>query len=120
MRASNQRLAIRDEYAVRLIPFDEIIYANARDRSIFVATDSRQYRADYTLTQLETILPSDRFFRLHSAWLVNLDRVDQLCFLGNHSYVARLTNNEQAPISRYRWAKLRHRLGIDSIEAATK
>jgi DNA-binding LytR/AlgR family response regulator len=117
-RGSSQRLPIRDEYAVRLVPFDEIIYATARDRSIFVATESRQYRADYTLNQLETILPFDRFFRIHSAWLVNLDRVEQLCLLGNHSYVARLTNNEQAPISRYRWAKLRHRLGIDADVAS--
>jgi DNA-binding LytR/AlgR family response regulator len=116
MRWSSQRLPIRDEYAVRLIPFGEIMYATARDKSIYVATETRQYRADYTLNQLETILPTDRFFRLHSAWLVNLDRVEQLCFLGNHSYVARLTNSEQAPISRYRWAKLRQRLGIDTHE----
>jgi len=117
LRAGNQRLPIRDEYAIRLVSFDEIIYATARDRSIFVATETKKYRSDYTLTQLEAILPRDRFFRIHSAWLVNLDRVEQVCFLGNHSYAALLTNNEQAPISRYRWARLKQRLGIDVNEA---
>jgi DNA-binding LytR/AlgR family response regulator len=122
LRTNNERLPIRDEYAVRLVPFDTIIYATARDRSVFVATDSGEYRADYTLTQLETILPRSRFFRIHSAWLINLDRVEQLCLLGNHSYLARLTNNQQAPISRYRWAQLRQRLGIGMAvsEAAAK
>jgi DNA-binding LytR/AlgR family response regulator len=117
VRKNSGRLSIQDEYAIRLVPFSEIIYATVRDRNTFVATPSREYRADYTLTQLEALLPGDLFFRIHSAWLVNLDRVEQVCFLGNHSYAARLTNNEQAPISRYRWARLKQRLGIDVNEA---
>jgi DNA-binding LytR/AlgR family response regulator len=110
---SIRRLPIREDYAVRLLRVDEIIYATAREKRVFVSAAGSEYRTFYTLAQLETLLPPEQFFRIHDAWLVNLDQIEELCFLGNHSYVVILTNRQQLPVSRYRYADLQRRLGID-------
>lgn len=107
------RLPIRETYAVRLLRVDEIVSAEARQKRVFVQTADREYRTYYTLTQLEARLPTSQFFRLHDAWIVNLERVETLCFLGHHSYTVRLVGGQTLPVSRYRYAALRQRLGLD-------
>jgi two-component system response regulator LytT len=107
------RLPIREDYSVRLIRVEEILYAFTRNKRILVKTNQGEYRTYYTLTQLETLLPAERFMRVHDSWLVNLECVQELIFLGNHAYVARLENNNQVPVSRWRFAQLQRRLGLD-------
>jgi len=107
------RLPIRGDYGVRLVRVDEIIYATAREKRVFVSTAASEHRTFYTLTQLETLLPTEQFFRIHDAWIVNLDHIEELCFLGNHSYVIRLIDKHLVPVSRYRYAELQRWLGID-------
>lgn len=110
-----QRLPIRKDYAVRLVRVEEIIRAEARDKRVFVRTDDGQeHRTYYTLTQLEGLLPPTCFLRIHGSCIVNLDRVDEILFLGNHSYAVRLSNNEQLPLARARYLELQRRLGLDT------
>ena len=106
------RLPIREDNGVRLVRLDEIIYATARDKHVYVTTASSEHRTFYTLTQLEKLLPAEKFFRIHDAWLVSLDNIEELCFLGNHSYVLRLSDKQLVPVSRYRYADLQRRLGL--------
>lgn len=115
-----QRLPIRKDYAVRLVRVEEIVRAEARDKRVFVRTDEGdEHRTYYTLTQLEGLLPPNRFLRIHGSCIVNLDRVEEIIFLGNHSYAVRLTNNEQFPLARARYAELQRRLGLDTNTALT-
>jgi DNA-binding LytR/AlgR family response regulator len=44
---------------------------------------------------------------------VNLERVDELIFLGNHAYEVRLTNSQRLPVGRTRYAELQRRLGLE-------
>lgn len=110
-----QRLPIRKDYAVRLVRVEEIVRAEARDKRVFVRTgDGDEHRTYYTLTQLEGLLPPTRFLRIHGSCIVNLDMVEEIMFLGNHSYAVRLSNNEQFPLARARYAELQRRLGLDA------
>jgi two-component system, LytTR family, response regulator len=110
-----RRLPIRTDYAVRLLRVEEIVCALAHDQRVFVRTKSGEYRTYYTLTQLESLLPSDQFLRIHDSCIVNLDAVEELLFLGNHAYRVRLTDNEQLPVGRRRYAELQRRLGLESV-----
>lgn len=107
------RLPIRGDYKVKLIRVEEIICATAREKRVYVRTNEGEHRTYYTLTQLESLLPTDRFLRIHDSCLVNLDRIEELLFLGNHAYVVRLQDNLQLPVGRSRYAELQRRLGID-------
>ncbi len=109
-----RRLPIREEYAVRLVRVEEIVCAAARDKRVFVHTAQGEHRTYYTLTQLETLLPPEQFLRVHDSCLVNLERIEEVLFLGNHSYALRLTGGLQVPIGRTRYPELQRRLGLDA------
>ena len=110
-----QRLPIRKDYAVRLVRVEEIVRAEAREKRVFVRTaDGDEHRTYYTLTQLEGLLPPTRFFRIHGSCIVSLDSVDEILFLGNHSYAVQLSNREQFPLARARYSALQRRLGLEA------
>jgi len=108
-----KRLPIRTDYAVRLIRVEQIICASARDKRVFVRTEDGESRTYYTLRQLEELLPSDLFLRIHESHIVNLDKVEELIFLGNHSYEVRLVDGHCLAVGRSRYAELQRRLGLN-------
>jgi DNA-binding LytR/AlgR family response regulator len=108
-----RRLPVRLDYAVRLLRMEEILCAVAREKRVYVRTQEGEHRTYYTLTQLESLLPREQFLRIHDSCLVNLERVDELIFLGNHAYEVRLTNSQRLPVGRTRYAELQRRLGLE-------
>ncbi|MBC8103217.1 MAG: response regulator transcription factor [Cytophagales bacterium] len=110
-----QRLPIRKDYAVLLVRVEEIRCAIARDKRVLVRTeDGGEHRTYYTLTQLETLLPPERFLRIHDSAIVRIDAVEELLLLGNHSYAVRLSGKDQLPVGRARYALLQQRLGLSA------
>lgn len=110
-----RRLPVRGAYAIRLIRVDEIVCAVARDKRVFVRVKEGEYRTYYTLTQLESLLPAEQFLRIHDSYLVNLDAVEELLFLGNHTYAVRLSTAHQVPVGRKHYGELQRRLGLDAV-----
>jgi len=108
-----QRLPIREDYAVRLLRVEEIVCAVAREKRVFVRTQAGEHRTYYTLTQLESLLPADLFLRIHDSCIVNLNLIEEVLFLGNHSYAVRLSIGLQLPVGRTRYPELQRRLGLD-------
>jgi DNA-binding LytR/AlgR family response regulator len=107
------RLPVREQYSVRLVRVEDIYYASARNKRVYVHTVDAEYSTYYTLTQLEDLLPREKFCRVHESAIVNLERIEQIHFLGNHSYSISLTNAVQIPVGRLRYPELQKRLGID-------
>jgi DNA-binding LytR/AlgR family response regulator len=112
-----RRLPVRADYAVRLIPVEEITCAVAREKRVIVRVKDGEHRTYYTLTQLETLLPKEQFLRIHDSCLVNLDRVEELIFLGNHAYQVRLSGGQLLPVGRSRYPELRRRLGLEAVSS---
>lgn len=107
-------LPIRADYAVRFLPLDSILYLFARDKKVFAMTEEGEHRTYYTLTQLESLLPSERFIRVHDSTIVNLDSVVELLLLGDHAYEVRLKNRQRVRVGRARYAELQRRLGLNN------
>jgi DNA-binding LytR/AlgR family response regulator len=105
-------LPIRTPYAVKLIRIEEIDYAESRNRRVFVRAGEAEYPAQYSLKQLEALLPADCFFRLHDSYVVNLERVEEVSNLGSQTYQVRLASGVRLPVGRTRYAELRRRLAI--------
>lgn len=111
-------LPIRADYAVRFLPLDDILCLFARDKKVYALTAEGEHRTYYTLTQLEDLLPPDRFVRIHDSSLVNLDAVVELLLLGDHSYEVRLTNRQRLRVGRTRYADLQRSLGLNNRPTA--
>jgi DNA-binding LytR/AlgR family response regulator len=114
-----RRLPVREDYVVRLIKVEEILCAVSRAKRVWVQTARGEHRTYYTLAQLESLLPADRFMRIHDSCLVNIEEVEELIFLGNHAYVVRLSSNQQLPVGRTRYAALQRRLRLGQDQAPT-
>jgi DNA-binding LytR/AlgR family response regulator len=111
-------LPIRADYAVRFLALDEILCVFARDKKVYALTADGEHRTYYTLTQLETLLPADRFVRIHDSSIVNLDAVVELLLLGDHTYEVRLTNRQRLRVGRTRYAELQRCLGLNNRPTA--
>jgi DNA-binding LytR/AlgR family response regulator len=112
--ATLRRLPVRGDYSVRLLRVGDVLCAMARDRRVFVRTCSgEEYRIYYTLSQLERLLPEGEFFRVHDSYLVKVESIEELYFLGNHAYELRLSDGTQIPVGRSRYSDLRAQLGLD-------
>ena len=110
---SQQRLAIKENFSIRFVPIQEIAYAFAKEKRVFVCTPKEEFKTTYTLTQLESLLPSEGFFRIHDSCIVQLALIVELHLLGSHSYVVRLSGGTQLPVSRLRYVELQKRLGLE-------
>jgi DNA-binding LytR/AlgR family response regulator len=113
--APRRRVPVWAPSAVRLIGIEEIDSIEAREKLVYVRTKDDEYRTDCSLSKLETVLPPDQFFRVHFSYLVKLERVEELLFLGNHRYAVRLSDNRVLPVGRSRYPALRQRLGLDRV-----
>jgi DNA-binding LytR/AlgR family response regulator len=108
-----QRLPIRQDYAIRLIRVEEILTATAREKRVFVRVGEEEFRTYYTLAQLENLLPEDQFLRIHDSTIVNVNAIEEVVYLGNHTYGVLLSNREQLPVSRVRYPLLQKHFGLD-------
>ncbi|HLK57401.1 MAG TPA: LytTR family transcriptional regulator DNA-binding domain-containing protein [Chthonomonadaceae bacterium] len=109
-----RRLPIRKDYAVHLVRVEEIHCALAREKHVYVRTPNGEHRTCYTLAQLEKLLP-EVFCRIHESCLVNLNLVEEMIFLGNHTYAVRISGGMQLPVGRSRYAELQRRLNLDTL-----
>ena len=107
-----KRLPIRTDYALRLLKVEDIVCALTKQKRVFVHTASEEFKTNYTLTQLEQILPRESFMRIHASALARVEAVEEINFLGNHTYDVRLSNGVIAPVGRGQYAELQRRLGL--------
>ena len=110
-----RRLPVREDYVVKLLRVEEIICATSREKRVWIRTGAGEFRTYYTLTQLETLLPAEQFLRIHDLCLVSINRIEEVLFLGNHSYAVQLSDGQQLPVGRTRYAELQRRLGLDNL-----
>jgi DNA-binding LytR/AlgR family response regulator len=73
-------IKIGDKY--RSVPASEISYFHINERSVFLCDkQGKDYGADYSLDQLQTLLDPRKFFRINRECIVNIDTISLM-----HSY----------------------------------
>lgn len=85
------------------INYNKILYFEAREKKVFVVTDSREYGFYSTIEELEGTL-DDRFKRCHRSFIVNKERIDQI-FLSQGTIC--LDEGAIVPLSRSYRAKFK-------------
>lgn len=110
-----RRLPIRTEYAMRLLKVEDVVCAQTQQKRVVVHTHAEQFKTNYTLTQLEQMLPSTEFMRVHASAIARLDEITEINFLGNQTYDLTLSNNVTIPVGRGQYPGLQRRLGLKSI-----
>jgi DNA-binding LytR/AlgR family response regulator len=80
---------------------NEILYLESMNDAVYVRTPTASYETKYPLSELEKLLPPDRFLRIHRSYIVQLKKA--ATFSGTDVSVA----NRRLPIGRsYKQAAL--------------
>ncbi|MFC7356913.1 LytR/AlgR family response regulator transcription factor [Jejudonia soesokkakensis] len=91
---------VKSNLKKRKVFLNELRYIEALGDYVKLVTDHDALVVLSTMKAFETILPEERFMRIHKSYIVNLDKVERY-----NSKVIEL-ENEELPLSRNRKAKL--------------
>lgn len=103
-------VAARKGDRVLLFRPEEIRFAYARDKAVYIETPEGTCGVSFTLAELEERLADSGFFRSHKAYLVNLAYVREIAAWTRDSYSLILKDGEEVPLSKHRAHELRVRL----------
>lgn len=98
-----------------VIDIKEILYIESVERKTFVYLEDDIVRVEHTLTQLERMLNSVRFFRCSKSMIINIEKVKVLDSLASNRIDATMCNGEHIIISRTYASDFRRRLKGDAF-----
>ncbi|TGK89461.1 DNA-binding response regulator [Leptospira bourretii] len=99
---NNTNLKIQSDSAVFLLPYQDIQFISANNKSCVIHTSQKDYETAKLLKEIEEKLPSKHFIRIHKGFLVNLDYVASLRYDKGGSYTIQLKNEDETtlPVGR--------------------
>jgi two-component system LytT family response regulator len=105
-----ERLLIRQEARVHVIPVEAVDYIEAQDDYVAIHAEGRSHLKNTRLAELEAGLDPRRFVRIHRSYLLNVDRLVRLELVAKDNRVAILRDGRTLPVSRSGYAKLKELL----------
>lgn len=106
--SSKKRIPVNTNGKLIFIDLDDILYAESDGNySTIFLENNKKIVLTKKLKEINEMLPSDVFVRVHNSYLVNLDKVRE--FIKNEGYLV-LSSNHKLPISRHRKAEFLKRL----------
>ena len=64
------------------------------------------------MQKTEEMLLQHNFLRVHRSYIVQLNEITRIEALGKESFIAKLTDNTQIPLSKTGYMKIKSTLGI--------
>jgi two-component system, LytTR family, response regulator len=106
------RIVIRNNSEISIIPVSDIVYMEAYDDYIKIFTKDKYYLKKKPLSYYEDTLDPALFFRTHRSYIISLQQLTRIEPLEKNTYVALLKSGKKIPLSRTGYAKLKEKLGI--------
>jgi len=106
-----ERVLIREEGRVHVLPLGKIDFVEAKDDYLSFAVAGKRLQKQQTMAELEAQLDGGRFVRVHRSYLLNIDRLARLELYAKDSWIAILADGTRIPVSRAGHARLKELLG---------
>jgi two-component system, LytTR family, response regulator len=107
-----QRIVVKNNTEISIIPVDEIVYIEAYDDYVKIFTKDKYYLKKKTMNHYETVLNETMFFRTHRSYIINLQQLTRIEPLEKNSYIALLKSGKKVPLSRTGYVRLKEKLGL--------
>lgn len=104
------RVLVREEERVHVIPVERLDYVEAMGDYVALVDGGKKYRKQQTLTELEELLDSGAFVRIHRSYLLQVDRIERIELYAKDSRVVILHDGTRLPVSRAGYRRLRELL----------
>ena len=106
-----ERVLIREEGRVHVLPLAKIDFVEAKDDYLSFAVAGKRLQKQQTMGELEAQLDGGRFVRVHRSYLLNIDRLARLELYAKDSWIAILADGTRIPVSRSGHARLKELMG---------
>ncbi len=106
-----ERVLIRQEGRVHVLPIERIDFVQAQDDYLEFAVGGKRYRKQQTMSDLESQIDPTRFVRIHRSFILNIERLARIDLYGKDSWLAVLSDGTKLPMSRTGHAKLKELIG---------
>jgi two-component system LytT family response regulator len=107
IRKPLQRIAFRDGATIDVVPVQRIDYIEAQDDYVHVWSRGQRHVKQQPLGELEALLDTTRFIRVHRSYIVNLESLARVEPYAKDSRVALLKDGTRIPVSRAGYERLK-------------
>lgn len=94
------------------LPFSEVIYLEIKYRKTHVIAEGFTGTQHNTLQEFEYFLPSEMFIRCHRSFIVNVHHIDQILPDTHSTFLLKMKNGDQVPVSQSYSSYFRKLLGF--------
>jgi two-component system LytT family response regulator len=101
-----QRICVREQSVVHIIPANEIIFIEAQEDYININSVKGEYLKNDQLRRIAELLDEGVFCRIHRSYLININFLDRIESLTKDRRIAVLKNKKKLPISRSGYDRL--------------
>jgi len=103
-KAAHKKITINTDGKLVFLESDEILYAESDGNySTLFLINGQKLVLTKKLKEVNELLPTDSFFRIHNSYIINLNKVKE--FLKSDGYVI-LNSNHKIPVSRQKKSDL--------------
>ena len=113
--AKHVKLLLKAQQRMFLVDADEMVYASIQDGTITIFTRDAEGVSNYrTIEELQSQLDSDRFWRAHRSYLVNIDHIKEVVPWFKSSFMLKMSDKRtsEIPVSRAQTRRLRELIKI--------
>lgn len=109
---SIEKLAVNLEDRIALVNVKDILYLSSEEGKTIIVTSAMKYETTESLVAFERKLMYTSLFRVHRAFLVNLDQVKELQPWFHSTYNLIMQDGASVPVSRTYMKELKKRIGL--------
>lgn len=96
-----------------VLSLDEICYIEVAEKESLVYTKEEVYTSKFKISKWEEILPENKFYRTHRAYIVNLDKIKEIEPWFNGTFVLKVQDLKfKVPVSRNNVKEFKELLNI--------
>jgi two-component system LytT family response regulator len=106
-----ERVLIREEGRVHVLPVERIDFVEAQDDYLCFASGGKRQRKQQTMADIEAQLDRARFVRIHRSFLLNIERLARIEPYAKDSWLAILADGTKLPVSRAGYSRLKELIG---------
>jgi two-component system, LytTR family, response regulator len=98
---ASSRINLKKNDKIIVTDANDIYYAIASEKVTMVYTQQEEYTMPMSITEFDSLLPENLFFRCHRSYTVNLTKIREIVPWFNQTYMLRLKDlPEEIPVSR--------------------
>ncbi len=108
---TQNRVVVKDEGKIKIIPSNEIDYIEANGDLVKIVSKLGSFQKNKTMSYFEQQLSSTDFIRIHRSYIVNISLITRIDAYDKDAHLAVLSTGIQLPVSKTGYQKLKEVLG---------